>query len=59
MPFLGQKRHFLKEIEHIFKAYHSFVDDKNFKVIDVFGGSGLAARTIKDTLPLNDVVYIV
>lgn len=57
LPFLGQKRYFLKEIEHILKAYHAFVDDKNFKVIDVFGGSGLVARTIKDALPFNDVVY--
>ena len=57
LPFLGQKRYFLKEIYHIFKAYHAFSDKKYFKVVDVFGGSGIVARTIKDALPLNDVVF--
>lgn len=55
LPFLGQKRRFLKEIEHIFKVYHAFYND--FKVIDVFGGSGIVSRTIKDALPFNDVIY--
>ena len=52
LPFQGQKRNFLSQFRDKIKEYAA---DATF--IDVFGGSGLLSRTIKDTLPDAKVVY--
>ena len=53
LPFQGQKRMFVREfarvLEETFRGRTLFVD--------LFGGSGLLSRTIKDTLPDARVIY--
>ena len=53
LPFQGQKRMFVREfarvLEEAFRGRTLFVD--------LFGGSGLLSRTIKDTLPDALVIY--
>ena len=49
LPFLGQKRNFLKIIRQL--------DFSNKTVVDLFGGSGLLSHTIKDQYPSAHVIY--
>ncbi|WP_434777707.1 hypothetical protein [Neisseria sp. Ec49-e6-T10] len=49
LPFLGQKRNFLKLIREL--------DFSNKTVIDLFGGSGLLSHTIKQKCPSARVIY--
>lgn len=52
LPFQGQKRTFLK---HFKNALNQF--PKNAVYVDLFGGSGLLSRTVKDFYPNSRVVY--
>lgn len=52
LPFQGQKRFFLKYFIEILKE---FPDDAIY--LDLFGGSGLLSRTIKDNKPNAQVVW--
>lgn len=52
IPFQGQKRGFLK---HFKEALNQF--DPNATYVDLFGGSGLLSRTVKDVYPNATVVY--
>lgn len=49
LPFLGQKRNFVKTIRTLDLASHT--------VIDLFGGSGLLSHTIKEQNPSARVIY--
>lgn len=52
LPFMGQKRRFLKDLKEVLKLYpHDAV------YVDLFGGSGLLAHSIKQYLPNSEVVY--
>ena len=51
LPFQGQKRNWVKEVQEILEK------KQPKKVIDLFGGSGLLSRIAKDTLPNCEVVY--
>ncbi|WP_443937108.1 DNA adenine methylase [Pedobacter sp. MW01-1-1] len=52
LPFMGQKRRFLKELAIILKEYP---DDAIY--IDLFGGSGLLSHYVKSKKPRAKVVY--
>lgn len=52
LPFMGQKRKFLKQ----FKEKLS-ICPKDAIYVDLFGGSGLLSRTVKDCYPSAKVVY--
>ena len=52
LPFQGQKRMFLKPFAAEIKKF-----SPNSIFIDVFGGSGLLSRTIKDIHPSSRVIY--
>ncbi len=52
LPFMGQKRMFVKEFRHVLKE---FPDDAIY--IDLFGGSGLLAHVTKQEKPAARVVY--
>lgn len=52
LPFMGQKRMFVKEFRHVLKE---FPDDAVY--IDLFGGSGLLAHITKQEKPAARVVY--
>ena len=52
MPFAGQKRRWLKQIEPIIRSLPS-----NTTFVDVFGGSGLVSRLCKDIHPAARVIY--
>lgn len=52
LPFMGQKRKFLSK----FKEYLKHCDPASHYV-DLFGGSGLLSRTVKDHFPKSKVVY--
>jgi adenine-specific DNA methylase len=52
LPFMGQKRKFLKQFKESLKKCPS---DGTF--VDLFGGSGLLSRTVKDYYPQSRVVY--
>lgn len=49
LPFRGQKRNYIKQIRQI--------DFSNKTVIDLFGGSGLLAHTIKQQNPTARVIF--
>jgi len=52
LPFQGQKRRFLNDFKEALK------DFKNAPMfVDLFGGSGLLAHTVKKMYPGSDVVY--
>lgn len=55
LPFVGQKRNFIKE----FKRALSRIPDQgqDWTIIDVFGGSGLLAHTAKRCKPEARVIY--
>lgn len=52
LPFAGQKRRWLKQIEPIIRSLPS-----NTTFVDVFGGSGLVSRLCKDIHPTARVIY--
>lgn len=52
LPFQGQKRKFIKQ----FKEKLNECPD-NATYVDLFGGSGLLSRTVKDKYPTATVVY--
>lgn len=52
LPFMGQKRKFLKQFKENLKECPS---DATY--VDLFGGSGLLSRTVKDYYPQSRVVY--
>lgn len=52
LPFMGQKRRFVKQIIELLKDFDS---DTTF--VDLFGGSGLLAHTAKYVNPESTVVY--
>lgn len=56
LPFIGQKRNFLK---HFIPLLQQNISDNGagWTIVDVFGGSGLLAHTAKRTLPKARVVY--
>lgn len=50
LPFVGQKRNFLKHFESVLRQ--NIADDGNgWTIVDAFGGSGLLAHTAKRLLP--------
>lgn len=56
LPFVGQKRNFLK---HLIPVLQQNIpnDGAGWTIVDVFGGSGLLAHTAKRTLPKARVIY--
>jgi len=52
LPFQGQKRRFLSEFKVALKDFKSAP-----MFVDLFGGSGLLAHTVKQMYPDADVVY--
>lgn len=52
LPFAGQKRRWLKQLEPIIRSLPS-----NTTFVDVFGGSGLVSRLCKDIHPTARVIY--
>lgn len=55
LPFVGQKRMFLKEFRKILDKIPN--DGENWTIIDVFGGSGLLANNAKAYKPKATVIY--
>jgi len=56
LPFVGQKRNFLKHFVPLLQQ-HISNNGAGWTIVDVFGGSGLLAHTAKRTLPEVCVVY--
>lgn len=52
LPFMGQKRRFLKQVKQVLDKCPS-----DAIYIDLFGGSGLLSHTVKQHYPLAKVVY--
>lgn len=52
LPFMGQKRKFLKAYREALNAY-----PENAIYVDLFGGSGLLAHTTKKHYPAAQVIY--
>lgn len=52
LPFMGQKRKFLKAFKERLKQCPD-----NGTYVDLFGGSGLLSRTVKDFYPAAKVIY--
>ncbi len=52
LPFMGQKRKFLKEFTNALKDY-----PKDAVYVDLFGGSGLLSHTVKHHYPDATVIY--
>lgn len=52
LPFQGQKRRFQKEFKHALKEFETAS-----VFVDLFGGSGLLSRWVKETYPEATVVY--
>ena len=52
LPFMGQKRKFLKPFKAALKKYPA-----NGTYVDLFGGSGLLAHTVKKYFPDAKVIY--
>ncbi|MCG6817013.1 hypothetical protein [Moraxella catarrhalis] len=55
LPFVGQKRMFLKEFRKILDKIPNY--GENWTIIDVFGGSGLLANNAKAYKPNATVIY--
>ncbi|MBD5194583.1 MAG: DNA adenine methylase [Bacteroides sp.] len=53
LPFIGQKRYFLRDFTEVLKQAAGEVDT----VVDLFGGSGLLSHTAKHVFPDCRVVY--
>ena len=56
LPFIGQKRNFLKHFKTVLKQ-HIPNDGAGWTIVDVFGGSGLLAHTAKRLKPTARVIY--
>lgn len=56
LPFIGQKRMFLKHVEIVLNKYIDG-DGKGWTIVDVFGGSGLLSHTAKRLKPKATVIY--
>ncbi|MEB3470168.1 hypothetical protein ROV31_06210 [Pasteurella multocida] len=56
LPFVGQKRMFLKQFTQILNQ-HITGDGEGWTIVDVFGGSGLLAYTAKQIKPNAQVIY--
>ncbi|MBF0752336.1 MULTISPECIES: hypothetical protein [unclassified Pasteurella] len=56
LPFVGQKRMFLKHVEQILNENISD-DGEGWTIIDTFGGSGLLSHTAKCLKPKARVIY--
>lgn len=56
LPFIGQKRRFLKDFETVLNQ-HLNDDGTGWVIVDVFGGSGLLAHTAKRCKPAARVIY--
>lgn len=52
LPFMGQKRKFLKQFKPALKSY-----SPTATYVDLFGGSGLLSHTVKSIYPNAKVVY--
>lgn len=52
LPFMGQKRKFLKEFKAALRDYPA---DATY--VDLFGGSGLLSHTVKSFYPESNVIY--
>lgn len=52
LPFMGQKRRFLKDFKEALKQYPD-----NAIYVDLFGGSGLLSHTLKKSYPNATVIY--
>ncbi|WP_256948482.1 DNA adenine methylase [Flavobacterium psychrophilum] len=52
LPFMGQKRKFLKQFKPALKKY-----SESATYVDLFGGSGLLSHTVKSIYPGAKVVY--
>ncbi|MCB6097926.1 DNA adenine methylase [Flavobacterium psychrophilum] len=52
LPFMGQKRKFLKQFKPALLQY-----SENATYVDLFGGSGLLSHTVKSIYPNATVVY--
>ncbi|WP_264522124.1 DNA adenine methylase [Flavobacterium sp. N1994] len=52
LPFMGQKRNFLKDFN---KALENYPDNAIY--VDLFGGSGLLSHTVKQLYPKARVIY--
>ncbi|NHN26743.1 DNA adenine methylase [Flavobacterium jejuense] len=52
LPFMGQKRKFLKEFKKALNAY-----SPTATYVDLFGGSGLLSHTVKSIYPDATVIY--
>lgn len=52
LPFMGQKRRFLKDFKEALKQYPA-----NATYVDLFGGSGLLSHTVKSVYPEATVIY--
>ena len=56
LPFVGQKRMFLKHFEEVLNA--NIKDDgEGWTIIDTFGGSGLLSHVAKQLKPKARVIY--
>lgn len=56
LPFIGQKRYFLRHFRQILDA-HMPGNGAGWVIIDAFGGSGLLAHTAKRCKPSAHVIY--
>ena len=52
LPFMGQKRKFIKEFKKVLEGYPNDVT-----IVDLFGGSGLLSHTAKRAKPNATVIY--
>lgn len=53
LPFMGQKRYFIRDFSEVLKQVAGQIDT----VVDLFGGSGLLSYTAKKVLPGCRVIY--
>lgn len=56
LPFIGQKRMFLKHVEIVLNK-HIDGEGYGWTIVDVFGGSGLLSHTAKRLKPKATVIY--
>lgn len=56
LPFIGQKRMFLKHVEIVLNK-HIDGEGDGWTIVDVFGGSGLLSHTAKRLKPKATVIY--
>ena len=56
LPFVGQKRMFLKHFEEVLNA-NITNDGEGWTIIDTFGGSGLLSHVAKQLKPKARVIY--